>query len=204
MLPRLSLALPSPPARLDPRTAFDAGLDDIWLEVGFGAGEHLAAQAEAHANVGLIGCESYVNGVASLVKLVADKELGNVRVFADDAGLVIEALVEASIGRAFVLFPDPWPKARHRKRRFIAGPTVGAFAHILKNGAELRVATDDPEYCRWTLAHVLGDGAFEWPALGPSDWRNRPADWPATRYERKSAAFGRPPIYLTFRRLTRR
>ncbi len=171
--------------------------------MGFGTGEHLAAQAESHPGTGFIGCEPFVNGVARLLALIADRNLGNVRVFADDARLVLEALGPASIGRAFVLFPDPWPKSRHHKRRFIAPATVDALARVLKDGAELRVATDHAEFCRWTLRHVLAHAAFEWPARGPADWRIRPPDWPATRYGVKAEAAGSHSVYLTFRRRPR-
>jgi tRNA (guanine-N7-)-methyltransferase len=203
VLPRLALELPAAGARLDPRGAFAGGVDDVWLEVGFGDGGHLATQARAHPGVGLIGCEPYVDGVAKLVRRVVDAELGNVRLFVDDARLLIDALAEASIGRAFALFLDPWPKKRHHKRRFISGATLEALARALKDGAELRLATDDPGYCRWILAHALAHPAFEWPARGPRHWRRRPADWPPTRYEEKAAAEGRRSVYLTFRRRPR-
>ncbi len=203
VLPAYSFALPEPPARLDPLGLFGPGIREVWLEVGFGAGEHLAAQAEAHPEVGVIGCETYVDGVAGLLKLVADGGLENVRIFPDDARLVLDALLDASIGRAFVLFPDPWPKSRHRKRRFVSPATVAALARVIGDGAELRIATDDAQYCRWTLVHVLAQGSFEWQAQGPRDWRTRPADWPPTRYEAKSAAAGRPGFYLAFRRRPR-
>ena len=202
-LPRLGLALPDPHLLLEPRAVFDRAPEEVWLEVGFGAGEHLAAQAEAHPRVGLIGCESYINGVAGLIKLVAEKGLENVRIFADDARALINALESASIGRVFVLFPDPWPKTRHEKRRFVSAPTLDGLARVLEDGAEFRLATDDPLYCRWTLAHVLRNPGFEWPARRPRDWRRRPDDWPATRYEAKSVAEGRPGYYLTFRRRPR-
>lgn len=203
MLPRLEVALPPAPGRLDREALFGPGIQALWLEIGFGAGEHLAAQAEAHPAVGFIGCESYLNGVASLLGLVADKGLDNVRVFADDARLLIDALADASIGRCFLLFPDPWPKQRHHKRRFIAPATLDALARVLRDGGELRVATDDAGYCRWTLSHVLGHGGFEWPARRAEEWRRRPPDWPATRYERKSLAEGRRAVYLRFVRRPR-
>lgn len=203
LLPELEIALPAAPDALDPAALFAEAVDEVWLEVGFGTGEHLAAQAEGHPGTGFIGCEPFVNGVARLLALVAEGNLGNVRVFADDARLVLEALGPASIGRAFVLFPDPWPKSRHHKRRFIAPATVDALARVLKDGAELRVATDHAEFCRWTLRHVLAHPAFEWSARGPADWRKRPADWPTTRYGEKAEAAGSRSVYLTFRRRPR-
>jgi tRNA (guanine-N7-)-methyltransferase len=203
LLPELEIELPETPGSLDPAALFAAPIEDVWLEVGFGTGEHLEAQAEAHPRVGFIGCEPFINGVARLLVLIADQGLDNIRVFTDDAGLVLEALEEASLGRVFVLFPDPWPKTRHHKRRFISGATVDDLARVMKDGADLRVATDHPEYCRWILARLLRHGAFEWLAEGPADWRSRPSDWPSTRYEEKARAAGTQGAYLSFRRRQR-
>ncbi len=203
LLPHLSITLPGDGA-LDPSTLFDGPVRDVWLEVGFGAGEHLAAQARANPDVGIIGCEPYIAGIAALLGTLADAERARVRVFADDARLLIEALADASIGRAFVLFPDPWPKTRHHKRRFIDGATVAVLARVLADGAELCLASDHLEYARWMLDHVRRDGAFEWLARRPGDWRARPDDWPETRYEAKARAAGARPAFLRFSRRSRR
>lgn len=203
LLPHLSITLPGD-GPLDPRTLFDGPVRDVWLEVGFGAGEHLAAQARANPDVGIIGCEPYIAGIAALLGTLAEAERARVRVFTDDARLLIEALADASIGRAFVLFPDPWPKTRHHKRRFIDGATVAALARVLADGAELRLASDHLEYARWMLDHVRRDGAFEWLARRPGDWRARPGDWPETRYEAKARAVGAAPVFLRFSRRSRR
>jgi len=204
LLPTLEIGLPAGPEKLDPAALFPAGAcRDVWLEIGFGAGEHLIAQARDAADIGFIGCEPFINGVAALL---AGLEAGggrNVRVFRDDARLLLDRLGEASIGRAFILFPDPWPKLRHHKRRIVAAGPVAALARVLRDGAELRIATDDPDYKGWILAHVLADGAFEWCARGPADWRVRPADWPETRYEAKARAAGRTPSFFRFRRRLR-
>lgn len=173
---------------------------DLWLEIGFGDGEHLAAQAAAHPEIAFIGCEPYVNGVAKLLGRVEREGLANVRVFMDDARLLIDALDEASVGRGFLLFPDPWPKKRHHKRRFVNRDTLDRLARVLHDGAELRVATDDPGYCRWVLVHATSHPDFRWRVAGPGDWRTRSADWPATRYERKALAGGARCVYLTFER----
>jgi tRNA (guanine-N7-)-methyltransferase len=202
LLPQLSIALPGD-GPLDPRTLFDGPVRDVWLEVGFGAGEHLAAQARANPDVGIIGCEPYIAGIAALLGTLADTEYPRVRIFADDARLLIEALADASIGRAFVLFPDPWPKTRHHKRRLISGSTVAALARVLADGAELRLASDHLEYTRWMLDHVRRDAAFEWLARRPGDWRARPDDWPETRYEAKARAAGAHPTFLRFIRRSR-
>lgn len=204
LLPRLEIALPDEPAAvIEPLGWFAPGTREVWLEIGFGAGEHLAVQAEAHPEVGFIGCEPFINGVASLVQRVEEKGLGNVRIFADDARLLLHGLAPASIGRMFTLYPDPWPKTRHHKRRIVGPGTIGRFAAILKDDAELRLATDHPDYARWMLAHLTADPAFRWQARSPADWRERPDDWPVTRYEEKALRAGRRPFYFRFRRLAR-
>ncbi len=203
LLPRVAVALPPPGQALDPRRLFPASLSQVWLEIGFGSGEHLATQAAAHPHVGLIGCEPYVNGVASLLSRMDRDGLANIRVLADDARLLLAALTEASIARAFVLFPDPWPKKRHHKRRLISQATLDALARVLVDGAELRIGLDEPDYIRWTLERFIVHPAFSWPARGPEDWRRRPQDWPSTRYERRAVREGRTCTYLRFQRLGR-
>lgn len=202
LLPRLAVTLP-PGGGLDPSTLFArpvSGRRPIWLEIGFGAGEHLAWQASAHPEVGLLGAEVFVNGIAQLLRLIDAGGLSNVRLYQDDARDLLAALPAASIDRVFILFPDPWPKARHQKRRLIQAETVGHLARIMADGAELRLATDDPAYARWMLEVLVGDPDFSWLAEGPGDWRRRPADWPTTRYQAKAEAAGRPPVYLRFAR----
>lgn len=198
-LPALDIALPEGDGALDVRSLF-AGCGDVWLEIGFGAGEHLLRQAAANPETGFIGCEPYLGGVARLTSAADGETLRRIRVFRDDARLLLAALPDASIGRAFALFPDPWPKTRHRKRRIIAGDTVAQLARVLRDGAELRTATDIDGYKAWMLERVLASGAFDWTARGPRDWRNRPEDWPETRYERKARAAGRTPVFFRFRR----
>lgn len=199
-LARLAVPLPAPGEGLDPRDLFPRPVDEVWFEIGFGGGEHLAAQAEAHPQVGIIGAEPFVNGMASLLRHVEERRLDNVRVLADDARLLLAALPEASLSRAFLLFPDPWPKSRHHKRRFVQQETLDLLARALKPGAEFRVASDIMGYIEWTLAQVGLHDAFEWMAEGPADWRARTEDWPPTRYEAKAIAAGRKPAYLRFRR----
>ena len=200
MLPEIGIPIDGDPGRadLDPVSLFETPCAAVWLEVGFGGGEHLADLAEAHPDIGLIGCEPYVNGVAKLLTAVRDRNLRNVRVLADDARLLTARLRDASVDRIFVLFPDPWPKKRHWERRFIGPGNLPELARILKPGGELRAATDHPGYLTWMLMHLGRASAFEWLAEGPDDWRRRPADWPPTRYERKSLAG--VPHFLRFRR----
>ncbi len=202
LLPCLALAVPPLPGRIDLAAAFGGQLppDGVWLEVGFGAGEHLVWQAEQHPGVGLIGCEPYLNGVAKCLAHVERAGVANIRLFTDDARLVMAALPERSLARAFVLFPDPWPKSRHHKRRFVQRETLSRLAELMVPDAELRLATDDPSYLPWMIEHAIPHRAFEWLAERPADWRQRPADWPATRYERKQLAG--TPTFLRFRRVS--
>jgi tRNA (guanine-N7-)-methyltransferase len=195
-LPALSVDPDALPA--DPRALFDPPVRDLWLEIGFGSGEHLAAQASAHPDIGMLGCEPFVNGVVKLIRDADAAKLSNIRIFADDARLLLDALPDACLGRIFVLFPDPWPKTRHHARRFIGPENLPRLARALRPGGELRCATDHPGYLDWMLFHVRRNPAFQWTAQGPADWRTRPADQPATRYETKALAGA--PHYLTFGR----
>jgi len=188
----------------DPRTLFDPPAETVWLEIGFGGGEHLAAQAEAHPAIGLIGCEPFVNGIVSALGHVARRGLANVRLWPDDARLLLDRLPAGSLDRIFVLFPDPWPKARHHKRRLIAPATLDRLAEIMADRAELRLATDDASYLAWMLEHVTAHPAFAWTARRPADWRERPPDWPATRYEAKARKAGRAPAFLRLERRPRK
>ena len=198
-LPALSVDL-SGSGPLDPHRLFAPPREAIWLEIGFGAGEHLAWQAEHNPAVGFIGAEVFVNGVASLLRHVSERQLDNIRIHADDARPLLERLVPGSIARLFLLFPDPWPKARHSGRRFIQKETLDLLARVLRPGGELRVASDDPGYVAWALAHLMRHPAFCWTARRPQDWRQRPDDWPQTRYEAKARQAGRRPAFLIFRR----
>ena len=201
LLPRLALALPAEEgAKLDLAKTFGGTLPSggVWLEVGFGAGEHLVWQAETHPTVGVIGCEPYINGVAKCLAHIERAGVGNIRLFTDDAMLVMNSLPEGSLGRAFVLFPDPWPKSRHHKRRFVQRDNLDVLARLMKPGAELRLATDDPSYLPWMVEHACTHPAFAWLAERPQDWRTRPDDWPQTRYEQKRIAG--TPVFLRLRR----
>lgn len=204
LLPRVAIDLPGGDGPLDLRRAFGREPDRLWLEIGFGGGEHLALQARMHPDVLWLACEPYLDGVAKLLEFVAATEARNIRILADDARPLIRRLPEACLGRVFVLFPDPWPKARHVRRRIVSPATVAGLARAMRDGAELRLATDHPDYLGWMLRHVRMDGSFEWLARRPADWRSRPDDWPETRYERKALAKGIPCTYLRFRRVARR
>jgi len=208
LLPRISVRLPSAGDRLDWRGLYATSPQAsqpsaLWVEIGFGGGEHLAEQARRHPEIGFIGAEIFVNGVASLLAHIERLRLENVRVHTDDARPLLEALPDASVGRLFLLFPDPWPKTRHAGRRFIADAALDTLARILADGAEFRFASDDAGYVRWTLRHLMARPEFHWLARRPSDWRERPADWPPTRYEEKAVAAGRHPAFLRFERVPR-
>lgn len=195
-------AVPGDPRLADPSTLFSRP-EAVWLEIGFGAGEHLAWQAAAHRDIGFIGVEPFVNGVAKLLTRIEEDALDNVVICDGDARDLLEALGAATIARIFVLFPDPWPKARHNKRRLMSTETVAQLARVMADGAELRFASDIGDYVDWTLRRLRASPDFEWNAERADDWRQRPADWPPTRYERKALGEGRRGTYLSFERTAR-
>ncbi len=197
LLPRLRV---EPVFLKDPAQLFESPVNDVWLEIGFGGGEHLAWQAAAHPGIGFIGCEAYVNGIAKLLTAVEAQNLSNIRVHDGDAREIVSGLPDGSIGRIFLLFPDPWPKRRHHKRRMIGPLMLGEFHRILKPRGLLRFASDSLDYVAWTLIQVRAQSGLEWTANTPEDWRQRPPDWPQTRYEAKALKHGRAPVFLTFRR----
>jgi tRNA (guanine-N7-)-methyltransferase len=179
-----------------PLSQFPNSVREIWLEIGFGAGEHLVWQAEQHPEVGIIGAEPYQMGVAKLLTKLDDNPLNTVRIYEGDGRDIIEALPEDSLGRFFLLFPDPWPKTRHHKRRFLQMEALDQLARVLKAGAELRFATDDKSYLAFGLERLMAHPAYDWLAEGALDWRLRPSDWPPTRYETK--AIKGPATFLRF------
>ena len=202
VLPGIAVGVPAS-GRIDLQTLFGAGRASIWLEIGFGGGEHLAIQAETHPSIGLIGCEIFEHGIVKLLANIERCHIENIRIFTDDAWLLIGALPRASIDRVFILFPDPWPKRRHNKRRLVSEATLDALAEIMTDDAELRLATDDCDYLCWMLERVTNHLAFEWLARRPRDWRVRPQDWPPTRYEEKARAAKRAAAFLRVRRRPR-
>jgi tRNA (guanine-N7-)-methyltransferase len=171
----------------------------VWLEIGFGGGEHMVHQAAQNPGTGLIGCEPYINGVAMLLGKIRRAGVDNLKVFPGDARDLFDVLPDASISKAFLLYPDPWPKARHHRRRFVTPEHLEPLARVLKPGAIFRVATDIPDYVRQTLEQVPRHG-FNWLAERPDDWRAPWEDWISTRYEQKALREGRVPHYLTFRK----
>jgi tRNA (guanine-N7-)-methyltransferase len=199
LLPRIALRLSDPPpTRLD--ELFAPPTQEVWLEIGFGGAEHLLWQARANPLIGLIGCEPFEDGVVKALSAIECEKLANIRLYADDARPLLRWLPDASIARAFILFPDPWPKKRHQKRRLVSAATLGELARIMRPGSELRVATDIGDYARWILLAVREQGGFRWTAESASDWRDRGDNWPATRYEQKALREGRRCAYFRFRR----
>ncbi|WP_353471471.1 tRNA (guanosine(46)-N7)-methyltransferase TrmB [Salipiger sp. H15] len=184
--------------KLDMQAMF--GGKPVWLEIGFGGGEHLVHQAATHPHMGIIGCEPFINGVAMLLGKIRQAGVENLRVYPGDARNLFDVLPDESLDKAFLNYPDPWPKTRHHRRRFVTQEHLEPLARALKPGAEFRVATDIPDYVRQTLEEVPKAG-FEWLAEGPGDWREPWGDWISTRYEQKALREGRTPHYLTFRKL---
>lgn len=199
VLPRVALPREAG-ALLRPAELFTPPVSKVWLEIGFGGGEHLLWQAAHNPKVGVVGCEPFEDGVVKVLSAMDTQGLVNIRIHADDGRPLLRLLPEASIDRAFILFPDPWPKKRHHKRRLISGETVAELARIMRTGSELRIATDIGAYACAILHAVLGRGGFSWTAGEPNDWRERPPDWPPTRYEAKALMEGRKCYYFRFRR----
>ncbi|MEZ5691722.1 MAG: tRNA (guanosine(46)-N7)-methyltransferase TrmB [Rickettsiales bacterium] len=172
---------------------------ETWLEIGFGGGEHLAYQARVHPEVNFIGCEPYINGISTLLTDIKENNTKNIRIYSDDARDLIKVLPDNSLGRVFILYPDPWPKKRHNKRRIISTELLDMLARVMKDGAELRLATDSSDYATWMLERLLAHPSFKWTAKSCDDWLNPPSEWISTRYERKALAG--IPTYLNFERI---
>jgi tRNA (guanine-N7-)-methyltransferase len=194
-----TLRVPPTAGGVDVQALFP-GSDSITLEIGFGGGEHLAAEARARPDAGFIGCEPFANGMAKLLAIVHGERLSNVRVWDRDATDLLPLLPEASLSEVYLLYPDPWPKRRQRKRRFLSDENLTALARVMRPGAELRFATDIDDYAGWALARVLRSADLVWTAARAGDWRRPWAGWHGTRYEWKALREGRRPAYLTFRR----
>jgi tRNA (guanine-N7-)-methyltransferase len=198
LLPRVALDL-TKPAPADLRGLF-AGADDVRLEIGFGGAEHLIAQAKRHPRAGFIGSDGFVNAIAKALAAIAADTLGNVRLHHGDASALLDWLPDGALARIDLLYPDPWPKRRHWKRRFIQDESLARLARILKSGGELRFATDIADYAAYALARVLRSKDFAWTAEVASDWRKAWPDFSGTRYEAKAKREGRAPAYFIFRK----
>jgi tRNA (guanine-N7-)-methyltransferase len=184
----------------DPACLFPGRPSALWLEIGFGRGEHLAAQAHAHPDIGYIGCEAFLNGIAKALALIEAGQLRNVRLYNGDARAAIGALPGEALDGVYLLYPDPWPKRRHHRRRFLSGEMLARLARVMRPGAELRFATDIDGNAGWSLARVLRSPDFVWTPAGSRDWQTPWDGWTGTRYEAKALRGGRKSAYLTFRR----
>jgi len=173
---------------------------EVWMEIGFGAGEHLVFHAERNPKIGFIGCEPYVNGMAALLSQIKKKSLTNIRLYNDDARILIKRLAPNFINRVFILFSDPWPKKRHHRRRYINVENLNDLSRVMRDRAKLHFATDDMGFARWSLDLFNKHPDFSWLVNGPEDWRNSYPDSTRTRYEKKAINCGRKCIYLTFQR----
>jgi len=200
LLPRLALDL-SKPAPADLAALFPQTPDTLRLEIGFGGAEHLIAQAQANPRSGFIGSDGFLNAIGKALVAIEDHALGNIRLHFGDAGELLGWLPVAAFARIDLLYPDPWPKRRHWKRRFVQDGSLRQFARILRPGGELRFATDIADYAAWTLARIMRSPDFVWTAERAEDWRMPWPEFSGTRYEAKAKREGRAPCYLTFRRL---
>jgi tRNA (guanine-N7-)-methyltransferase len=198
LLPKLALDLDRP-APSDLRALFD-GADEVRVESGFGGGEHLVAEAERNPTTGFIGIEPFINGMAKALAAIDDRSLANIRLHHGDATDVLAWLPDASLARFDLLYPDPWPKRRHWKRRFVRDESVAQMARVVRPGGEFRFVTDWPDYAAWTLRHLANEPAFEWTAERADDWRLPWPEFTSTRYEAKAKREGRVPCYLILRR----
>jgi tRNA (guanine-N7-)-methyltransferase len=199
VLPRLAIALPE--ATLDPRTLFPSA-GRIELEIGYGGGEHLARIAGENPATGFIGCEVFSGGIAKLLEAIDTRGLANARLFTDDALKLLVKLPDASLDAAYLLYPDPWPKTRHHKRRFVSPTTLDELARVLRPGSVFRFATDIEDYADWTLAHIVREPRFRFAPARPGIWHEPWPGWQSTRYEEKARLEGRmTSFYLEFERL---
>lgn len=197
LLPALSLDISVP---VDPRAVFPDA-QRIHLEIGYGGGEHLARMARENPEDGFIGCEVFTGGIGKLLETIDIEGIENIRLFSDDVIKLLAVMPAASVDCLYVLYPDPWPKPRHHKRRLIQFPVLAEFARVLKPGGTFRFATDIEDYANWTLAHILKAPGFTWPPCAPGTWHTPYPGWQATRYEIKARRQGRDTsFYLEFKR----
>lgn len=199
LLPRLDIAA-GERGPFDPAVRFDRPIEQVRIEIGFGGGEHLVAEALAFPRTGFIGCEPYVNGMAKILTQIEAHDIGNIRLFAGDASDLLAWLPRASLARIDLIHPDPWPKRRHWKRRFVQDATIAEMARVVRPGGEFRFVSDIADYCAWTLSHFARSPDFLWLAERADDWRNPWPGYTMTRYGRKATREGRRATYLRFRR----
>ncbi len=198
LLPQLALDLSQP--CVDAAALFGQPVRELRLEIGFGGGEHLIEAAAREPDVGFLGCEPFINGMAKLLARIEARGLSNLRLHKGDAGEALDWLPAGSLSRVYIFYPDPWPKRRHRKRRFISAENIARLARVMRPGAELRFATDIDDYAAWTLARLRASPDFRWTGASGADWLAPWEGWTRTKYESKAIKAGRRPVYLTFLR----
>ncbi|MGJ3260381.1 MAG: tRNA (guanine(46)-N(7))-methyltransferase TrmB [Rhodospirillales bacterium] len=203
LLPELLIADHDGEAPVAFPSGFGPPARELRLEIGFGAGEHLSGEAAANPDVDFIGCEPFINGVAALLADIDRLGLGNIRVFDDDVRLLLQRLPDASVSVIYILFPDPWPKARHNRRRIFQYEMLETLSRIARDGAQLLFASDHMDYVAWALAEARRHPDWAWTARSAADWRAPPEGWIPTRYETKAVRKGDRPAYLSFRRSVR-
>ena len=200
VMPEVGIALPAENTIVDSSSFFSAPVREVWLEIGFGNGEQMVYQALDNPNIGIIGCEPFRNGIANLCRDIKEQGIKNIRIWPDDARLLMQRLKDNSIARCFLLNSDPWPKTRHHKRRFVQKETLDELQRLLKPGAEFRMSSDHAALTCWQLEKTYFHGGFSWDAQDAENWRNRPTDMTGTRYQQKGAGHGRPTVFLNFRK----
>ena len=200
-LPGVLIPIFSGEKPLDPKSLFSPPVKDVWMEIGFGAGEHLAFHANNNPDIGFLGIEPFINGVASLLSKMECHNLSNVRVLNDDVRLLLSNLASNSLGRVFILFPDPWPKKKHRRRRLFSNDLLDKLSQQMRSHAELRFASDSMCYIRDVLEVVSNRNDFNWEPGRSNDWKNPPSDAVETRYESKARKVGQTCVYLSFRKV---
>lgn len=199
LLPQIRVTID---AAVDPVTCFARqDFKSYHLEIGFGGGEHLLSLARAHPEIGFIGCEPFVNGMAKMLSAISNEKLDNIRVYDSDALMLLKALKPESFERVYLLYPDPWPKRRQHKRRFVSHETLDLISRALKPDGEFRFASDIDHYVGWTLSRILPRKDLIWQAERADEWRKPWAEWTRTRYEAKAIREGRVPSYLISRRV---
>jgi len=200
LLPRLAIGMPEN-GRLDPKDLFPSANGPLIMEIGYGGGEHLARQASENPETRFIGCEVFTGGIGKLLEKIAGSDLTNIRLYADDALKLLQTLPDAALDGVYLLYPDPWPKLKHHKRRFVSPTTLAELARVIRPGGFFRVASDIEDYANWTMAHILRQPDFDWSAGAPGSWHVPYPGWQPTRYEQKAKREGRlKSFYFDFTR----
>lgn len=199
LFPQLSI-VPVEDGQIDPMSFFASNIKEAALEIGFGGGEHLEMQARLHPEIGFIGCEPYMNGIVKLLQSIEEDVPKNLRIYNDDVRDLIAHFKAESLAKIYLLFPDPWPKKRHNKRRLVSDEMLGEFSRLLKPGAEVLVATDHQDYARWIIRHFANHNDFAWQAKSKSDWQTPPEHWVETRYQQKAKKQGREAVFFLFQK----